>query len=206
MHIKFGERWCGIDLNASLIVALLAYSMAIPAQAGIVLQLGVDAGGDEMVRANFTDGETQSIDAGEFTHFDIGFSFPNDRAHPTWESQLTIGWKNATIQAENGSLDWTRYPIDFMQFYVVDAWRFGAGLTWHFNPTLEGSGVVHGKASFDDAMGFLLEADFLMGPNREVYLGGRLTLIEYDVAQGSGGSGESVDGDSVGAVLGMRWQ
>ena len=206
MQTKLANRWHGVDSRARTIAALYTIVMTTPVQAGLVLQLGVDVGGDEMVRANFTDGETRSIDAGEFLHVDVGFSVlshPTDSARPAWESQLTIGWKNDAIQAENGSLDWTRYPVDFIQLYRVDGWRFGAGLTWHLNPTLEGSGVVRGKASFDDAMGFLLEADYLMGPNHEVYMGGRLTLIEYDIAQGSD---ESVDGDSVGAVLGIRLQ
>lgn len=189
------------DLRSTLVAALFTGTISsFTAQAGLVMQMGIDVGGDEMVRAVFVGGESDSINAGELIHFDIGLSIPSAQSNPAWESQLTLGWKNDSIDAGNGTLDWSRFPVDFLQFYIVNDWRFGAGLSWHFDPTLEGNGVVAGKVEFDNAMGFLLEADYLAGLNREIFLGARLTLIEYEVGT------ESVDADSLGAVVGWRFQ
>lgn len=189
--------WIGNTLLPVMLFAIAVLPGQV--QAGLVVQLGIDVGGDEMAKATFVDGESDSINAGELLHFDIGLLIPSSPSNPEWESQLTIGWKNDSISAENGTLDWSRFPVDFLQFYVMNDWRFGAGLTWHFNPILEGSGVVSGEVEFDNALGFLLEADYLIGLNREMYLGARVTLIEYEVET------ESVQADSFGAVWGWRF-
>lgn len=198
--LRLARSWVR-DRRYDLVTALFAGVMLpITAPAGLLLQAGFDVGGDEMVRAVFVGGESDSINAGELMHFDIGFSVPSATSNPAWESQLTIGWKNDSIDAGNGTMDWSRYPVDFLQFYIVNEWRFGAGLTWHMDPTLEGNGVVAGKVAFENAFGFLLEADYLMGLNRAVFLGARLTLIEYEVDTAS------ISADSLGAVLGLRFQ
>ena len=164
---------------------------------GWVVLGGLDMGGDTLYTALFNNGTTKKINAGEFLHIDGGVVFKTAPGNPAWESQLTIGYKVDNIVAQNGSVTFSRYPLDMLEFYNEGQWRLGAGLTYHLSPTLTGDGVASGlNVTFDNALGFLAEADYKMG---KAYVGGRVTLIDYKVY------GITVNGNSLGGVFGYRF-
>lgn len=168
---------------------------------GLVLEMGLHTGGDELVTANFTSGDSETLKAGGLYHFSIGAGFDiGDYV----ESRITAGIKQTTITASNGDISFTRYPIDAVFFYKLESWRLGGGLTYHTNVKLDSSGLSPPlTADFDNALGLLLEVDFYMG--EKAYIGGRYTVIEYDTVPSDTVKAATVDGNSIGIILGLRF-
>ncbi len=166
---------------------------------GLVLEGGLHFGGDELARAT-VNGSPTSIDAGALLSFGIGAGF--DLA-PDIESRVTIGIKFDEITASNGDISFTRYPIDVLFLYNVGDWKLGGGITYHLNPKYEENGVGTGlRAEFDDALGLLLEIDRNLGI---VYVGARVTLIDYESIPSATVRKATFNGDSIGIVAGMRF-
>ena len=158
---------------------------------------GLDFGGDTMVTVIYTDGHDNDIKAGELAYFNAGVIIPNGTSD--FETQFTIGWKFDKSSADNGDVSFDRFPIEMLEFYKLGRFRFGGGLTYHLNPSLDGDGVASAiEADFDDALGFVLQVDFLF---RQGSVGLKYTDIEYQVE----GSEVDVDGNSIGIVFGLRF-
>lgn len=173
---------------------ILFYSSSVFAT-NLVLEAGVHSGGDTLATVQFIDGDTQSIKAGGLISFAVGAGFD---INETFESQLTFGYKFDSADAENGDIEFTRMPINAIFLYKSAQWRFGGGLTYHLDPTLEVSGAGAGFASntdYDDALGFLLDARYFF--SQRAYVGGRFTFIEYESQAGA-----TFDGNSIGVVIG----
>lgn len=114
------------------------------------------------------------------------------------DTEFTIAWKNEGISASNGNIDFTRYPLEALAFYNMNTWRVGGGLTYHLNPKLDGSGIADGlNVAFKDALGFVLQVDFLSG--KQMALGLRYTSIDYKLEDGGG----TAKGDGVGFAIGF---
>lgn len=172
------------------------YLISYSAQAAdFVIEGGLHAGGDDLETVTFTDGSSETIKAGDGLSLAFGARFD---ISDDLEMAATLGIKIDSIDAQNGSLDWTRYPLNGILLYKMDDWRFGGGLTYHMSPTLEGDGVVVGKAEFDDALGALLDVRYFF--SEPAYVGGRATFIDYEVINGSA----SVSGNSIGVTVGVN--
>lgn len=162
-----------------------------------VLRLGIDFGGDTLVTARFSDGSTRSIRANEGIYVGGGASFLSDARD--LELELTINYKFKTIHGSNGDIDWTSLPIDALAFHRWSKVRLGGGLTYHLSPSVEGTGVAAGlKADFDDALGFVLQGDYLLA--EKAALGLRYTKINY-----KGPGLRDINGDGIGAVISVRF-
>jgi hypothetical protein len=184
------------------VLAFLAGSAALGAQAAEVRPLfkaGFDAGGDTLVTVRFTDGDTENVKANEGFYLGGGAAILD--ADRNMEYHLTLAYKFALINASNGDIEWTRFPIDALAFYRFSHARIGGGLTYHVNPRLEGSGVVGGlDIKFKNALGFVLQADWLITKN--IALGGRYTALEYDAKSPATGSAKS---NGVGIAFSMSF-
>jgi hypothetical protein len=181
----------GALLGAALSTALHA------AEVRPLFKGGFDFGGDTIVTAVFVGGETESIKANEGFYIGGGVSILN--ATRDIEMELSIAYKWALIDAENGDIDWTRVPLEALVFYRFPNVRLGGGLTLHLDPKLRGSGVVGGlSVDFDDALGVVLQADYLFGD--KVSIGVRYTNIKYDAPGGA-----SATGDGIGITAGLRF-
>ena len=186
-------------VTASIGLGLLVLNTSANA-ASLVLEAGIHFGGDELARATYTNGSTTTIDAGAL--FSLGVGVGLDLA-PNVESRITFGIKTDDTTASNGDISFTRYPIDVLFLYKTGDWKLGAGITYHLNPKLEGGGVVSGlRADFDDALGVLLEADYDL---RIMYLGARVTFIEYESIPTATVRRATIDGNSIGFVAGVRF-
>ncbi len=163
-------------------------------------KLGVDFGGDTLVTVFFADGSSDNIDTNEGLYFGGGVSAVNDAG--TLEIEATLSYKFSFITAENGDVDWTRLPLDLMAFHRFQKIRVGAGITYHLNPKLTGTGVIGGlNIAFKDALGFVLAADYRLSDKG--YLGLRYTALDYEV-ETAGLSGEA-SADGVGIVIGTSF-
>jgi hypothetical protein len=142
-----------------------------------LLKAGFDLGGDTVVTAVFTDGETETIKANE--GFYIGGGAALIDAARNFEAHLSLAYKFAVIDARNGDIEWTRFPLEALAFYRFPRVRVGGGLTYHISPRLEGSGVVGGlDVKFKNALGAILQADWRI--TEKIAAGARYTMLEYD--------------------------
>ena len=173
------------------LAVLAAWPLCAVAQALEIRPLakaGVDLGGDKMVTAQFTNGDTGTVRANEGFYIGGGAAIFSDSRK--WEYHLTVAFKFASIEADNGDIEWTRIPIEALVFYRLARFRVGGGLTYHVNPELEGSGVVGGlDIQFKDALGAVLQVDWLISD--DIAVGGRFTFLEYDAKGAFSGNAKS---------------
>lgn len=175
-------------LAIALGAALAGPLAAEAAEIRPLFKAGFDFGGDTMVRAVFVDGSTQTIKANEGVYLGGGAAIVNDRRD--WEFHLTLAYKFTMIDASNGDVEWTRFPLEALAFYRFQRVRLGGGLAYHINPRLEGSGVVGGlDVKFKNATGAVLQADWQF--TEALALGLRYTAIEYDAKGAFTGSSKS---------------
>ena len=177
--------------------ALMVLSLTVAAD--VVIQSGVDFGGDNLIEEIF-DTRAEQLEAGGSIHFDIGLlfaTFPERR--PNLHTQLSLGWKSAETAAASGDITWTRTVIDAIQFRRFKRWSPGIGLTYHINPTLDANafGVAQDKIRFDNAFGLIVEARYHQTDN--LYFGPRVILIRYNSDEGS------VSGNSLGLNVGFNF-
>ncbi len=168
----------------------------------VVLQAGAHFGGDELANATFSNGDSQRIKAGEWLSLSAGVVFP---VSDVFEIQGTIGWKFDSISADNGDIEWSRFPADLLVFAKAgDHVRVGAGVTYHMAPYATGSGAASNvDIDFENAVGWVAEVDYMFGAGsfQGVYLGVNYTAVEYKVEN----TNVKADGSSVGVILGYRF-
>ena len=143
-------------------------------------KIGIDFGGETLSTVVFSNGASQSIKSNEGLFIGGGVSILNEARNI--ETEISLTYKIAVISASNGELEWTRVPLDALVFYRIPKFRFGGGLTYHMNPEVSGSGAASNiNLKFDDALGLLLQADWLIMDKRSLSmaLGVRYTNIEY---------------------------
>ncbi len=151
-----------------------------------VLVGGYDTGGAKIAEVPFTSGATDSITANEGLYVGAGVSVLNDDRNIEFLGAVNV--KYVGIHASNGNVEWTRVPVDALVFYRMESFRIGAGVTYVISPRLTGSGLASNiNASPDNALGGLVQADYLLG---KVALGLRYTFLEYK----TGGSTSKSDG------------
>ena len=188
----------------------LAAPDAVPAAGpGVVLRLGVQGGGDDLVELRFDRGDSERIDAGDATFLELELDAPLvgrivPGAPDGLLSAFTLGYESATIDAFNGDVSFSRVTLALSEHLrFAERFRVGAGLVWQPRVELDTdvSGVSGGDADFEPAFGLRLSADWLIG--RRALLGLRATAIEYEF-DGGPDDGRSVDGNSIGIAFGVR--
>ena len=184
------------------VVALLVVGAAAPPLSSQAVEVhpaivaGADFGGDKIVTVTFTNGDTQSIRAGDGLYLGAGVSIRND--DNKIEFLGTVNYKYTSVSADNGDVTWTRVPLDALVFYRWERFRVGGGVTYHMSPKIHGSGAASGlNVTVDNALGEVLQADLLVGPKFSI--GARYTHIEYKNNSGN------AKGDSAGLTLGYAF-
>jgi hypothetical protein len=144
-----------------------------------LIKAGFNFGGDTVVSVGVTggvDSSTKSIKANEGVFVGLGASVLMDSK--TVEMEVSASYKFATIAAQDGDIDWTVVPLDALVFYRLPYVRLGGGLTYHLGPRLKGSGAASDlNAKYDDALGFVLQADYALG--NQFNFGLRYTSVNY---------------------------
>jgi hypothetical protein len=136
---------------------------------------GYDTGGDRIANVTFASGGTDDIRANEGLYLGGGVSVLN--ASRNFEFLGTLNAKYQLISAHNGGVTWSRFPVDLLVFYRWTSFRAGGGLSYVISPRLKGSGEAAGiGATYDNALGALLQADYLLD---KVSLGLRYTILDY---------------------------
>lgn len=184
-----------------LTMGVLGAGTARAADVDGVLKAGFDFGGDTLVTALMDNGDTETIKANEGFFVGAGAAIFNDAR--TVSTEITLNWKFTGISAENGDIEFTRFPVDALVFYNFPKARLGAGVTYHLNPELEGSdagaafvGGGTGSEKYDDALGVLVQVDWRIA--EKVALGLRYTSLEYELPNSGA---PAIDASGLGGVF-----
>ncbi|MCP3924795.1 MAG: hypothetical protein GY714_19635 [Desulfobacterales bacterium] len=165
----------------------------------LVGQIGIATGGDQLVGLTYSDGTTEDIDGGDGDYLNVGF-FVKPFSDRNFETQITAGFKEHKSEATNGTVKWSRYTVDLIQFYRFENFRIGFGGTYHFDPKVKGTGVASSlNETAADTFGLVSEIDWFLGKREicEVFLGFKYTNIDYEF------NGRKFSGDSIGAHFGI---
>ena len=182
-------------------VMMLAWSQfpsAVQAN-GLVLGMELSGGGDDI--AIMTSGD--KIKAGELLYFGAGYNYSLNSDNTLFLRSM-LGFKFVAIDAKNGDLEFTRFPLDFILIKRFDAFSLGAGPTYHLSPNYEGTiNGVSSKIDFDNSLGFLVQGSYYFAQQTE--LGIRLTSIDYKtstpITLPGGTVANELNGNSIGIFL-----
>jgi hypothetical protein len=135
---------------------------------GITTELGMLFGGDNLATATFTNGEKSSLPAGSGMSISLGAQWT-----PLWIGNAigigfggSLGYKENSIEASNGSLTLSRYPLVAALHAIVpvtDAWLllFRGGIQSDSEVSASGSGVANmATVQLNSGLGFLGEGGF----------------------------------------------
>jgi hypothetical protein len=162
--------------------------------------MNVELGGGDLATVTQTDGTMSTLTAGQGLTLKAGFIY---EPVELISLEATLGFKFAEMSYSNGSVQFTRIPLDVIGSVGGGGFRVGIGGTVHFQPNFKCglSDICNGEVSLDTAFGVILQAAYRF-PYKVVgatEVGLRFTHIEY-----SRNGSASLDGSSVGLVLGIR--
>lgn len=124
-----------------------------------LLRGGLELGGDNIADVYFTNGEKQSVKAGQGGTLAIG----GQLQFPGLEKlllQATVGYKYLTTQADNVHIRLTRVPINLTAHWMVaNKFRIGGGLAMHSNIKFRTDGLGQ-DMDFDGASGPTFEVAY----------------------------------------------
>jgi hypothetical protein len=116
-------------------------------------------GGDDVAEVYFTNGEKQSVKAGQGVSIAVGGEFQI----PSVEKLLfhaTVGYKYVTTQADNAHIRLTRVPVQVTaNWMATKKLRFGAGVVTHQAIRFKADGIGQ-DISFDGATGPTFEVAY----------------------------------------------
>jgi len=179
---------------------LMIVSQHVRAELDFLTELGIHAGGDDLITVTFTDGSTSKIKAGEVLAIDLGIAWDMG----VIEGRVTGGWKYDSISAVDGDIELTRYTHQFLLLYKTGAWRLGGGYVYHFKIELDGGGVASiADSEFDDTFGWTAQVNYFF--SESAYVGLTYTDVDYDRLATLGNTSKTFDASSVAFTIGGRW-
>ena len=165
-------------LKKTLICAALALGAATSAHAAdgsspirFLVGGGVTFGGDKLATVTYTDGRTADIRAGGLAQIYAGLDY---RMGNDVSMQVTAGYHVDDTNADNGSLKFSRYPVELLAYYhATDQIRIGGGVRFVNNPKISSSGVISGNnVEFKNTTGIVIEGEYFFSPNFSMKLRG----------------------------------
>ena len=194
-----------------LIVTLLSSALVVHA-GNIFGEIGLHIGGDD-VRTPVTD----DVMAGGLFSASVGLLSP---VGDSLDLRASIGIKYGTemfffnpFDLDPEFLNFKRYPLGAMLITNnAEGINYGVGMTYHLKPEMSSPDNLISNIEFDDAFGFVAEIDIKLG--KSGYVGIKYTSINYKTdnpnigelaSDGSFISVDTVDGNSIGLVIGMSF-
>jgi hypothetical protein len=178
-------------------LAFAATTLSAAAQDGLrvrpLIGTGLTFGGDKIATVDFTNGDSESIYAGGLVMFYAGAEW---RFDSPFALQTTIGYHVDDSSGRNGSLRFSRYPVDVIGLYAInERVRLGGGIEYVSSPKVGSSGVLAGNSErFKASTGLVLEGEYLFTP--QFGLKARVASHEFDFKNGPG----SIDGNYFGVL------
>ncbi|MCY0913784.1 hypothetical protein [Massilia antarctica] len=137
---------------------------------------GLTFGGDKLATAKYTNGGKINVRAGGMVAFVGGIDY---RINQQFSVQSTVGFHFDQADANNGNVNFRRYPIELLgYFHPTDKFRFGGGVRYVASPKLSGSGYGSGIGTdFDNTVGAVVEGEYFFSHSVGVKL--RFVKEEY---------------------------
>lgn len=156
----------------------------------MVTDIGFNGGGDKLATATFNGNLNTSIYAGNGLFGDYGLQ--RNFSDSLWSFKATAGldyWYNG---GDQGTMRFSRFPVDVLALYSSGDHHIGFGVTEHFDPHLNGGGVVANE-DFNNATGIVLQYQYWV-------FGIRATSIHYKLSNGCT-TGCDFNGSSLGVFF-----
>lgn len=179
----------GLHLVLLLItIQVFAQQTERPLTAKLLIEAGIEYGGDEILQVFFTNGEDQTMRAGQGGYIAIGGELQISSIDQLM-LRASIGVKYNTTAADNANIRLTRFPAHLTPFWKInDDFRLGIGVTTHLSPRLKGDGFIPDVA-YTSAV----------GPRFE--FGYKWIALTYTAISYEDGTGESFSASSIGASI-----
>jgi hypothetical protein len=138
--------------------------------------VGLTGGGDEIATFNFTDGSSQTVNAGELVEFRAGLHW---RVSELFSLRGSLGYHVASSNARNGSFRFERFPVELTGlFQASQRLRVGLGVRKATGARARSSGAASGlDADFTASTGALGELEYFYTPSYSLY--GRFVAENY---------------------------
>lgn len=160
-----------------------------------LLGAGLTFGGDTLATAQFNDGSTEDIKGGGLVQLYGGIEY---RLGDKVSFQGTVGYHvDDTSAASNGSVRFSRVPVDLLLYYHVnDKVRLGGGVQLVNGPEVKGSGVASNvHLEFENATGAVIEGEYLFTPH--VGMKVRYVSEKFEIK----GTNTKADGNHLGVLF-----
>lgn len=128
-----------------------------------ILNGGLTYGGDTLATAIYNDGSTKDIKAGSLIQLGMGMLWQmQDRPLAL---QITANYQVDRASGSNGSLTFSRYPIEGLLYYTAkERMRLGLGARYVLSPSFEDKVGTPFTANFDNAVGLVGEFGYALSP------------------------------------------
>lgn len=157
---------------------------------------GLTAGGDKLTTTQYVTGETENLHAGSLFDLRAGLDFR--MVNSDISLQGVIAYHFDRSNANNGSVDFSRTPIEFLvQWHVNDKWAVAGGLRKALEAKYNGVDAgtqFGGDQKYSSSTGWILEGEFAITP--KVGLKARYVNEEYTGKI----TGQKVDGSHFGLL------
>lgn len=169
------------------VAGALALGAATAAQASDITGFagfGLTGGGEKLVTVQYSNGTSQDIRSGGFVELRAGIEY-RPQAAP-FAVQASVGYHVDDTNASNGSVRFSRVPLELIGFWnATPNWRFGGGLRHATGVQLSSSGAASdlGGVDFEANTGTVVVGEYLFSPHWGVdarYVNERYTVKGTD--------------------------
>lgn len=159
-----------------------------PISAKILMEFGAEWGGDELINVQFTNGNEQTMHAGQGIHLAAGTELTFSKIKDLL-LRMSIGLKWSPTAADDANIAFTRLPFTISPFWKIkNDFRIGVGATAHLIPKFHGDGFV------DD-----VKFSSSLGPRFE--FGYKWISVTYTLMKYKSEFDGLIDGNSFGVML-----
>lgn len=181
-------------ITLALFVTLLFTGQAcLAGEKNYFLELGLHTGGDQIPTEKMAPQHTGKIKAGNFVSVSLGGIIKLNQNLALSPSIGIQYFTNRLLLFEFDKTDWQITVLNLPILYRVYDWQIGAGLTYHYKPTLTASNRNENykeKWEFDNSLGSIIKLDYYY--NDEESIGLQYMQIDYTLA-----GYKTINGDNI---------
>lgn len=180
--------YCAIVMFFSVFLSFTQPAFAMEPEEKLSWIFGFESknGGDDMGALVVAGNDKGDVEAGSGMHFYLGF------VHKTshwYETRFNAGYHMDRSPTETGTVYMDRFPFELTPTFCYKNHRFGLGLTYHTNISLDGSDFNNPDITFEDSLGYMIEYGYKVTPF--LFFGIRYVDISYAIEN----PGATIDGN-----------
>jgi hypothetical protein len=158
-----------------------------PVKARLLMEFGAEWGGNELITVQFTNGNEQTMNAGQGIYLTAGTELAFTKIEP-FLIRMSFGIKWAPTAADDANIAFTRLPLSISPFWKIkEDFRVGVGATAHLSPKFNGDGFVD-DIKFPSSIGLRFEIGYK-------FISLTYTLMNYEL------SSDKINGNSIGVIF-----